>query len=114
MNRITLLTVFAAIFVTMLGFTVKATLQRSVLDNGHLISDPWFQATLVDTYLGFLTFYLWVAWKESTMIARATWFVLIMTLGNMAMAAYVFWQLWKLEPGQPLHHAWTRRNVILG
>ncbi|TWT51679.1 hypothetical protein [Allorhodopirellula solitaria] len=55
---------FVAVFAVMLAFTVRAALVRSVLDNGSLLQDVWFQATLVDAYLGFLTFYIWVAWKE--------------------------------------------------
>jgi hypothetical protein len=30
------------------------------------------------------------------------WFVAIMTLGNMAMASYVLWQLHKLPPDAPV------------
>ena len=37
---------------------VRATQERSVFDNGHLIKDVWFQVTLVDAYLGFGLFYL--------------------------------------------------------
>ena len=50
----------------------------------------------------FLTFYGGVCYKERTTGARVGWFVAIMLLGNMAMAAYVLLQLKRLEPGQPV------------
>lgn len=113
MYRSLLMILFALSFATILAFTIQATLHRSVFDNARLLEDPWFRATLADAYLGFLTFYVWVAWKEPTPIRRAVWFVLVMTLGNLAMSAYVVWQLWKLKPGEPVSHAWTRRQAGL-
>ena len=62
--------------------------------------DPWFRATLVDAYCGFLTFFVWVAYNEHTMWRRGLWFVLIMTLGNIAMSVYVLIQLTKRRPSE--------------
>jgi ABC-type uncharacterized transport system involved in gliding motility auxiliary subunit len=86
----------------LLAFTVRATADRSILANAHLMSDVWFQVTLLDAYLGFAIFYLWVAWKEQTWPGRVLWFVLIMALGNMATTVYVLLQLRKLAPGRPV------------
>ena len=61
-------------------------------------SNPWFIATLFDTYFGFLWFWAWVAYKERTPAMRALWLVLIFALGNIAMAAYMLMQLRKLPP----------------
>ena len=61
--------------------------------------DKWFQATLVDTYLAFFTFYVWVFYKEAKWLGRILWFVLIMLLGNLAIAAYVLLQIWKSKDG---------------
>ena len=82
---------------------------RHVFDNGPLMRDVWFQATLLDAYFGFLTFYVWVAWKERTLAGRVVWFVLIMTLGNMAMSAYVILQLIRLPPECRPHEMLARR-----
>ena len=59
-------------------------------------SDPWFIATLFDAYFGFLTFYIWVAYKETSAIGRAAWLLGILLLGNIAMASYMLWQLFRL------------------
>jgi membrane protease YdiL (CAAX protease family) len=90
---------FAAILVAMLAVTTWASLDRSVFEAGNLLDDPWGVATLADAYMGFLTFYAWVAYKERGVAGRVLWFVLIMGLGNIAMSAYVLLQLFRLPPG---------------
>ena len=57
---------------------------------------PWIIATLADTYFGFLTFYCWVAYKETSNVARIAWLLAILALGNIAMAIYMLWRLFKL------------------
>jgi hypothetical protein len=63
---------------------------------------PWAVATLFDAYFGFLTFFIWVCFKEKTLLAKILWFLLIMGLGNIAMSAYVLLQLIRLNPDEPL------------
>ena len=58
-------------------------------------------ATLFDAYFGFVTFYAWVFYKETSWLARIVWFVAIMGLGNIAMSSYVLIQLFRLRPEQP-------------
>ncbi len=92
--------VFGLILLVMLAVTVHASLDRSILQVGpELLSDPWFHATLCDAYCGFLTFFVWVAWKERTWFGRVGWFVGIMLLGNIAMSVYVLIQIARLGPG---------------
>lgn len=98
-------TLFRSILFAMLVVTVTASLRQPLWDWGGLTSEPdrwWTIATLADAYFGFLTFYAWVYYKESTATARAGWFVAIMLLGNIAMAAYVLRQLSRLRPDDPM------------
>ena len=100
-----LVVLFLGIIVTMLVVTSLASLKRPIWNSAmefHWRSSPWSVATLFDAYFGFLTFYVWVAYKERTAAARVVWFILIMALGNMAMSAYMLLQLSKLRSGQPL------------
>ena len=86
------------VLVCMTWITVTASLDRSVLQGGQgLWPDPWFIATLMDAYFAFLTFFVWVAYKESSWVARACWFVAIMLLGNFAMSAYLLWKLSQMK-----------------
>jgi hypothetical protein len=98
----TFLTVVCLVVLTvMLYITVSASLQQDVLTATRLLwPDPWFRATLADAYFGFLFFWLWVAWREQSAAKGALWFVLIMALGNFAMAGYVLLQLRRLQPAE--------------
>jgi hypothetical protein len=85
----------------LLWATTQASQVRSVFDNGHLLRDPWFVATLVDAYAGFLLFWTWVAWREASIPNAILWFVALMTLGNMAAAAYLLWRLYRTRGTGP-------------
>lgn len=101
MVRTVLIFVFGGILVAMLTVTTYASLDRSIFDAGsELMSDAWFHATLADAYFGFLTFYVWVAYKEAELWRKFVWFLLIMTLGNIAMSVYVLIQLWHWDARQ--------------
>ena len=102
MKKRLLILFFLSILIVMTAVTVRAISVRNILDNGHLMRDPWFLATLADAYCGFITFYVWVYLKEKTLIRRAAWFVAIMLLGNFAMATYAIIQISKLKPKQPI------------
>ena len=43
------------------------------------------------------------------MLARLLWLVLILAMGNIAMAAYALIQLWKLPPGARIEDLLLRR-----
>lgn len=110
-SRRTLLCLFVAAFAVLFAFTVRASQVRGVFDNASLMSDVWFQVTLLDAYLGFITVYVWIAWKEQTLLRRILWFVLVMVFGNMAVSAYILMQLMKLPADANLSDVLTIRCV---
>jgi len=87
---------FGFILVSLASYTSWASTQQAVWDWQGLVTPPdrwWTIATLIDAYYGFITFYVWVFYKERSVGGRIGWFVAIMLLGNMAMAAYVLREL---------------------
>lgn len=102
---------FAAIFLWMSVATVRASLQVSLWDAwSRFAADPWSMATLCDAYCGFLTFYVWVVYKERSWALRVLWFLLIMGLGNIATALYILVELFRLPAGQPAERIlWRNR-----
>ena len=93
---------FGAIFVWMTVMTIRTSLAVSLLEAWpSYTANPWAVATLYDAYFGFLTFYVWVAYKEPKMWSRIVWFLLIMGLGNIAMSLYVLIQLQRLRQEEP-------------
>jgi uncharacterized protein DUF1475 len=104
---------FGFVLVSMIGVTSWATIQQPVWEWGGLTQRPdnaWTIATLFDAYYGFITFYVWVVYKEARWLPRALWLIAILLLGNMAMSAYVLWQLRKLPPEEPMATLLTARN----
>ncbi len=102
---------FSAILVWMVVLTVRTSLEVSLWSAWPgFAANPWAVATLYDAYFGFLTFYVWVAYKERTAVARIAWFVLIMALGNIAMSLYVLIQLVRLRPEEPAQAILARRG----
>jgi len=113
MNKTMLRCLFGFILLSLLAFTTFASFQQSLLDWQGLVRRPdnwWTIATLIDAYYGFITFYVWVFWKEVRALPRAAWFVAIMLLGNMAMAAYVLRELSRLAPDEPASAILTKRH----
>ncbi len=94
-----LTTVCLAVLAIMLYVTISASLQQDLVSaTRQLWPDLWFRATLADAYCGFLFFWLWLAWREQSAAKGVLWFVLIMALGNLAMASYILLQLRNWNP----------------
>jgi len=109
--RLLLKILFAGIFVWMVGMTTYVSLHKPLWQAGSEFSwasSPWAVATLFDAYFGFVTFFVWVCFKERSLAAKMAWFVLIMALGNIAMSGYVLLQLFKLKPEEPLSRVLLR------
>jgi hypothetical protein len=106
---------FSFILVSLAAYTSWASTQQAVWDWQGLVREPdrwWTIATLIDAYYGFLTFYVWVFYKEARAAGRIGWFVAIMLLGNMAMAAYVLRELARLRDDEPLQALLLRRTHL--
>lgn len=111
--RRTLILLFGWILISLLGYTSWASTQQPLWQWQGLIREPdrwWTIATLIDAYYGFLTFFVWVCFKESTAARRIGWFIAIMLTGNMAMSIYVLLQILRLKPDQPLSAILIRQS----
>lgn len=104
---------FIIVLVVMAYGSVIATLDRGIITAiKELWPDPWFQVTIYDTYFAFLTFYIWVFYKEKKLSLRCLWLVLILLLGNFAMAIYTLIQLSQLKANEPTHHVLLRKEDL--
>ena len=65
---------------------------------------------MFDTYWAFLTFYVWLAYKESSNLARLLWLVAILLLGNIAMAGYLLIQLFRLPSTAKIEELLVRKR----
>lgn len=102
---------FLGVLGSMLWVTTWASLHTALFDiPDEVWKHPWFLATLLDAYWGFMVFYVWVAWKEQSLPARLLWFVSIMLLGNIAMAIYMIDELFSVDAHSDLTKIVARRN----
>ena len=107
---------FSAVLASMLAVTTWASLHQALGDfaRSATIRDPWVIATLFDAYWAFIAFYVWVAWKEQSLAARVLWFISIILLGNLAIAAYMLDELFSVSAKEPAREAldkvFSRRN----
>jgi hypothetical protein len=87
---------FLVILAAMLWVTTWASLQCPLFAVPRPVAThPWFLATMADAYWGFVTFFVWVCYKQTSGVARGAWFLAIMLLGNIAMSSYCLSELWR-------------------
>ena len=103
---------FIAVIASMIAVTSWAGSQQSLsaFARSETFRDPWVIATLFDAYWAFMSFYVWMAWKEQSLGARLLWFVAVILLGNMAMAAYMLVQLYSIPETGSLNAVFTQRQ----
>jgi hypothetical protein len=108
--KIFLKILFGFIFVWMTAMTIRTSIQVSLWHSWHAFSgNPWAVATLYDAYAGFITFFMWVVYKERGAGRRILWFALIMCLGNIAMSAYLLRELFRLPESEKVESILWRR-----
>lgn len=66
-----------------------------VQEGAILTSLAWGIVSLVDLYVGFAIFSLWVVFREKSLLSSVIWVILVMILGSFTIGAYTFWALVK-------------------
>jgi hypothetical protein len=106
---------FIVVLASILGTTLWAASQCPLFSiPREVVTHPWFIATLVDAYLGFLTFYVWVFFQQTAWLSRLTWLVAILLLGNIAMAIYCLVALFRVPLSASLATVLTTRTDRTG
>lgn len=83
---ISILGILAMTFIIARGFIVG----DFGAEGSQLMSMPWGVVSLVDLYVGFTLFSLWIFYREKSTLAAILWTVAMMTLGFFTGALYVF------------------------
>ena len=65
-----------------------------------LTSLPWGIVSLVDLYVGFSLFSIWIVYREKSLPIAILWIVAVMTLGALAISLYAFLAL-QASKGNP-------------
>ncbi len=64
-------------------------------DGAALMANPWGIVSLVDLYVGFALFSLWIAFREKSAAAKVGWIILMMVLGFFTASLYVLIELYR-------------------
>lgn len=60
-------------------------------DGALLLENPWGVMSLIDLYVGFVLFSMWIAFRETSLIAKVLWIIGMMTLGFFTGALYILY-----------------------
>ena len=102
---------FIGIFASMSGLIVWASMEQPIFGiPAEVTGNPWFIATLFDAYFAFITFFVFVAWKEPKLGARILWFVTVILWGNFAMAIYMLIELFRIDHIDRLREVFTQQR----
>ena len=66
-------------------------------EGSQLLSMPWGIVSLVDLYVGFTLFSMWIVYREENLLITILWVIAMMTLGFFAGALYAFIALQKSD-----------------
>lgn len=105
MNTCRVLFKFLFLFLSlaMIGVTAYTSRQSNLITEwNRLGAEPWMRATLIDFYFNILIISTWAAYKEKNKLIAALWIAAFVLLGSIATAFYVFLQIARLKPGEPL------------
>ena len=91
----------SAVWIFMVYIVVSTSLESSLFDQWtYLGSIPWMRATLWDFYANVLVIYLWVLYREKSILPKAIWLILFFALGSIGTIGYVLVQLFGLKKGE--------------
>lgn len=90
-TNIALQIIFFTGFLALLGAIMYGVIKRDIIAEGNImLGIYWGQFTFIDIYVAFIVFYLWIVFREKSIIKSIIWFVLIMLGGSMSIMLYLF------------------------
>jgi hypothetical protein len=85
--------VLAMSAVLIYGFTAG----NFLVDGAALMQNPWGIVSLVDLYVGFALFSIWIVYREKSAWRSVVWVILMMVLGFFTASVYTFLALQKSD-----------------
>lgn len=82
-------------------------------DGAELLANPWGIVSLVDLYVGFALFSLWIAFREGNPFVAGIWIIFMMTLGFFTGALYVLIALYQCKGDWAAFFLKDRRHKVL-
>jgi len=58
-------------------------------DGAELLANPWGIVSLVDLYVGFFLFSMWIVFREENLAITIGWIILMMIFGFLTSSVYI-------------------------
>jgi hypothetical protein len=85
----------------MTGIIAYAFIAGDFASEGAILTSmPWGIVSLVDLYVGFTLFSVWIVYREKSIVAIVLWILAVMTLGALAISLYALFAL-RASQGNP-------------
>ena len=110
-----MITALKIIFSILLVWVCYVVISTSIKSNlfhewDYLGGIPWMRATLWDFYTNVTFIFVWICYKEKSIIANIIWLILLVTLGSIATCSYVLIQLFRLKPTEGFKELFGKQN----
>ncbi|MBW4890662.1 DUF1475 domain-containing protein [Mucilaginibacter sp. HMF5004] len=103
--------IFSILFVWVCYTVITTSIQSNLFKEWDFLgSIPWMRATLWDFYTNVAFIFVWVCFKEKSIIAKLVWLVLLVCLGSIATCGYMLIQLFKLKSNEGLTELFGKKN----
>lgn len=68
-----------------------------IKDGKELLANPWGIMSMIDLYVGFTLFSMWIFYRENNILKSVVWTVLMMVLGFFTACVYILMALYKAK-----------------
>lgn len=66
-----------------------------ISDGKELLANPWGVMSMIDLYVGFTLFSMWIFYREKNILRSIIWTILMMVLGFFTACVYILLALYK-------------------
>lgn len=102
---------FTIILVWMCYVVITTSLQSNLFNEWDFLgSIPWMRATLWDFYANVFVIYLWIWYKEPSILLKIVWLIAMVFLGSIASCVYILIELFKLKPGEGIQELLMKQH----
>lgn len=66
-------------------------------DGVKLLNNPWGVMSLIDLYVGFTIFSVWIFIREKNILSSIIWTILVMIFGFLTVSIYIYLNIYKSD-----------------
>jgi len=71
--------------------------ENFIEDGAKLLENPWGIMSLIDLYVGFSIFSIWIFVREENVFTSLIWTILIMIFGFLTVSIYIYLNIYKSD-----------------